>query len=98
MYDAARACLSWAGIEPVRGEFKTHKGLITAFSLHLVKPGLFPAEIGKALQNVQSVRHAADYEPAPVPQETAEQALAAAESFVSTAAALTATPYQAPPP
>jgi uncharacterized protein (UPF0332 family) len=96
IYDAARACLAWAGIEPVRGEFKTHHGLIRAFSMHLVKPGLFPAEIGKAFQNVQALRQVADYEAAPVPQEKAEQALAAAESFVSTAAALVATSYRGP--
>jgi len=97
MYDAARACLAWAGIEPVRGEFRTHHGLITAFSMHLVKPGLFPAEIGKAFQNVQTLRHVADYEATPVPQEKAEQALAAADAFVSLAAALVATPYRGQP-
>lgn len=97
MYDAARACLAWAGFEPVRGEFKTHHGLMTAFSMHLVKPGIFPAEIGKAFQNVQTLRHIADYEAAPVPREKAGQALAAAEAFVSTAAALVATAHQGPP-
>ena len=88
MYDAARACLAWAGVEPVRGEFKTHHGLITAFSLHLVKPDIFPAEIGKALQNVQTLRLAADYEATPIPTEKAGQAIAAAERFVATATAL----------
>ncbi len=97
MYDAARACLAWAGIEPVRGEFKTHHGLITAFSMHLVKPGLFPAQIGKAFQNVQTLRHVADYEAAPVPHENAEQALTAAEAFVAMAAALVATSYRGTP-
>ncbi len=80
----------------MRGEFKTHHGLITAFSMHLVKPGIFPAEIGKALQNVQTLRLAADYEAAPVPPEKAKKALAAAESFVATASALVAKPYQGP--
>jgi uncharacterized protein (UPF0332 family) len=96
MYDAARACLAWAGVEPVRGEFKTHHGLISAFSLHLVRPGLFPVEIGKALQNVQTLRFAADYEAVPVPSDKAKQALAAAEKFVATAAEIIATPYQVP--
>jgi uncharacterized protein (UPF0332 family) len=86
IYDAARACIGWAGIAPERGEFKTHHGLITAFGLHLVKPGLFPIEIGKAFQNVQSLRQIADYEATPVPPEKAEQALVAAARFVSTAA------------
>lgn len=96
MYDAARACLSWADFAPVRGEFKTHQGLMTAFSMHLVKPGLFPAEIGKAFQNVQTLRQIADYEASPVPREKAEQALAAAEGFVATAAALISGPYRRP--
>jgi len=71
--------------------------LIAAFGLHLVKPGLFPVEIGKAFQNVQTLRHVADYEAAPVPREKAERALAAAEAFVSTAVTLVIQPYQVPP-
>jgi uncharacterized protein (UPF0332 family) len=95
-YDAARACLAWAGIEPVRGAFKTHHGLTSAFALHLVKSGYFPADIGKALQNVQSVRHVADYEIDPVPHDKAERAVMAAEVFVATAAGLIAMPYDPP--
>ncbi len=90
IYDAARACLAWAGVAPERGEFKTHNGLITAFGLHLVKPGLFPVEVGKALQNVQTLRQIADYEATPVPHDKAAQALAAAGIFVSTAAVVVA--------
>jgi uncharacterized protein (UPF0332 family) len=96
MYDAARASLAWAGITPEHGEFKTHHGLISAFGLHLVKPGHFPSDIGKALQNVQTLRLAADYEAAPIPPEKAEQSLAAAIKFVSAAAALIARPYRPP--
>lgn len=96
MYDAARACLTWAGIAAERGEFKTHHGLISAFGLHLVKPGHFPAEIGKALQNVQTLRLAADYEAAPVPQDKAERSLLAAGEFVATASAVIASPYRPP--
>lgn len=96
IYDAARACLAWAGIEPVRGVFKTHHGLTSAFSMHLVKLGHFPADIGKALQNVQSVRHVADYETDPVPHDKAERAVIAAEVFVATAARLIAAPYRPP--
>jgi hypothetical protein len=59
-----------------------------------VKPGLFPAEIGKAFQNVQTMRQMADYEAAPVSQEKATQSLAAAEKFVATAAAMIANPYR----
>ena len=59
MYDAARATLDWAGVAPAHGAFKTHHGVIAAFSLHLVKPGLFPAEPGRAIQRAQSVRQVA---------------------------------------
>jgi uncharacterized protein (UPF0332 family) len=78
------------------GAFKTHHGLIPAFSIHLVKPGIFPAEVGKGFQNVQTLRHVADYEATALPREKAEQALAAAETFVSTAAILVATPHPGP--
>jgi uncharacterized protein (UPF0332 family) len=96
MYDAARACLAWAGISPVRGEFKTHHGLTAAFSLHLVKPGLFPVEPGRALQRAQAVRLVADYDVGPVPQDDAETTVHAAESFVATAAEVIGRPYRRP--
>ena len=94
MYDAARATLEWAGITPERGEFKTHHGLMASFSLHLVKPGLFPAEPGRAIQRAQTLRQVADYEASPVPHEQAVETVRAAESFVSTAAAMVARPYR----
>ena len=92
MYDAARATLAWAGMVPERGEFKTHSGLIAAFSMHLVKPGLFPAEPGRAIQRAQTVRQVADYQASPVPQDDAVETVRAAESFVSTAGALITKP------
>jgi uncharacterized protein (UPF0332 family) len=49
MFDAARAALI-ASKAPVPAEIaKTHSGLISDFSLHLVKTGLFPVELGRAL-------------------------------------------------
>jgi uncharacterized protein (UPF0332 family) len=96
MYDAARATLDWAGITPGSGGFKTHRGLIAAFSMHLVKPGLFPAEPGRAIQRAQTVRLVADYEAEPVPHDDAVETVAKAEAFVSTAAALLATSFQGP--
>ena len=96
MYDAARACLAWVGVVPERGEFKTHQGLIAAFGLHLVKPGLFPADIGRFFHSAQSLRQTADYDAIPVSQQQTEQALAAAESFVAAAAGLIANRYQPP--
>ena len=96
MYDAARACLAWACVTPERGEFKTHHGLIAAFGLHLVKPGFFPVEIGKALQTVQTLRQLADYEATQVPRDKAEQALIASEKFVATAKSIAAQPFPLP--
>jgi uncharacterized protein (UPF0332 family) len=96
MYDAARACLAWACIAPERGEFKTHHGLIAAFGLHLVKHGLFPEDKSKSFQRVQVTRQIADYDVTPVPHEKAAEAVLAAESFVATAAAMVADPYQRP--
>jgi uncharacterized protein (UPF0332 family) len=96
MYDAARACLAWARVEPMRGEFKTHRGLVAAFGLHLVKPGLFPTEASRAIQRAQTVRQIADYEASPVPQDDAVETVGRAERFVATATSLVATPYRPP--
>ena len=65
MFDAARVAFAWAGVVPERGTFKSHGGLLSAFGLHLVKPGLFPAEPGRAIQRVQTLRQLADYEATP---------------------------------
>jgi uncharacterized protein (UPF0332 family) len=96
MYDAARATLAWAGIAPERGAFKTHSGLIAAFSRGLVKPGLFPAELGRAIQRALTVRQIADYEASPVPHSDAVEIVRMAESFVATAAKIIAEPYRPP--
>ena len=47
MFDAARAALI-ATRAPVQAEVaRTHSGLIAAFSMHLVKPGLIAVEQGQ---------------------------------------------------
>jgi uncharacterized protein (UPF0332 family) len=84
------------GVVPESGTFKTHQGLQSAFSLHLVKPDLFPLEPGRALQRAQSVRQFADYGVELVPYEDALDTVQSAENFVETAARLIATPYRAP--
>ena len=96
MYDAARACLSWAEVAPARGEFKTHHGLTSAFFQHLVKTGLFPIATGGAIQRAMALRQIADYEASPVPHSDAVKTISDAESFVSTAAALVASLYRPP--
>lgn len=40
MFDSARAALHYAGHEEAAVTTKTHNGLITVFSLHLVKTGI----------------------------------------------------------
>ena len=61
MFDAARAALiaSGAAVEPEM--LRTHSGLISAFSLHLVKPGRIALEHGRALNKVEGLRLIADY-------------------------------------
>ncbi len=46
MFDAARAALLASGYEVG----KTHKGVLNAFSEHLVKSGLLPKEMGRLLK------------------------------------------------
>jgi len=61
MYDAARAALLASGA-PVEPEIaKTHNGLISAFSLHMVKTSRVPVELGKAFTRAEELRLMADY-------------------------------------
>ncbi len=61
MFDAARAALIMSSA-PVEVEVaRTHGGLITAFSLHLVKPGRIPVELGRSLNRAEEIRLIADY-------------------------------------
>lgn len=84
MFDAARAALL-ASKEPALPEvIKTHSGLISAFSLHLVKTGQVPIELGKSLNKVEDLRLIADYKGDPVELEDAAWAVQQAESFVQT--------------
>ena len=61
MFDAARSALLSSGA-PVEPEVaRTHGGPISAFSLHLVKTGRVPVELGRALNKVEDLRLIADY-------------------------------------
>ena len=83
MFDAARAALI-ASKAPVEAEIaRTHGGLITAFSLHLVKPGLVAVEHGRALNKVEDLRLIADYKGDGVTGDNAAWALAQATRFVA---------------
>lgn len=88
MFDAARAALLWANA-PVPAEVaRTHSGLITAFSLHVVKPGLVAIDHGRALNKVEDLRLIADYRGDPVTQENAAWALEQAQAFLAAIQAL----------
>lgn len=66
MFDAARPALL-ASSAPVEAEIaRTHGGLIAAFSLHLVKTGRVPVELGRALNKVAELRLVGDYKGDPL--------------------------------
>jgi uncharacterized protein (UPF0332 family) len=83
MFDAARAALI-ASKAPVQAEVaRTHSGLIAAFSMHLVKPGLIAVEHGRSLNKVEDLRLIADYKGDPVSADKATWALEQAVKFVA---------------
>lgn len=82
MFDAARAALLASGA-PVEPEIaKTHNGLISAFSLHLVKTGRVSVELGKALNKAEELRIVGDYKGDPIEKEDAAWAVGQAQAFV----------------
>jgi uncharacterized protein (UPF0332 family) len=82
MFDAARAAL-FAGDESVNSEaIKTHSGLIAAFSLHVIKPGLIPAQYGRSLRQVDQIRLIADYSDEGVDRERGLSAIEQAKHFI----------------
>ena len=82
MRDAARAALL-AAAAPVEAEIaRTHSGLISTFSLHLVKPGRVPLELGRALNRAEEIRLIADYKGDAVELEQAVWAVDQASAFV----------------
>jgi uncharacterized protein (UPF0332 family) len=82
MFDAARAALLAANAPTTPEIAKTHSGLITAFSLHLVKSGQVPVEFGKSLNRVADIRLVADYTGDQVDAAMAAWAVGEAERFV----------------
>jgi uncharacterized protein (UPF0332 family) len=82
MFDAARAALLSINAPVLPETIKTHAGLNRAFALHIVKQGLFPVVIGKAIQQVEELRLIADYDGNPLEATAAAQAVEQAENFV----------------
>ena len=82
MFDAARAALL-ASNAPVPPEIaKTHSGLIAAFSLHLVKPGLIPIELGRSFNKAEDLRLVADYRGDAISAEDSLWVVQQAQAFV----------------
>lgn len=84
MFDAARAALAAAGAPVDANAIKTHSGLISAFSLHLVKPDRLPVESGKTLNRVAELRLIADYLEGKISADKAQSAIDYAQSFIET--------------
>lgn len=82
MFDAAKAVLIklMPGIDPALA--KTHSGLISAFSLNLVKTGALPVEMGRALNRAHEIRLIADYTGDEVGIEQARSLIEQADIFV----------------
>lgn len=78
MFDAARAALLASGHEVG----KTHKGVLNAFSEHLVKNGPFPKEMGRLLKQAETRRYVADYDGDPVELSDASEMVAQAKVFI----------------
>ena len=61
---------------------KTHSGLITTFSLLLVKTGHVSVELGKSINKVEDLRLLADYKGEDIALAQAQWALKEAREFV----------------
>ena len=83
MFDAARAALMAFQESDEVLRIKTHSGLISNFSLQLVKPGLIDIELGKALNKVEDLRLIADYKGEEITLENAAWAVEQAATFLA---------------
>lgn len=82
MFDAARAALLASGAKVETEIARTHNGLISAFSLHLVKTGRVPIEFGKSLNKAEELRLIADYKGDSIEQAAANWVVSEADRFV----------------
>lgn len=82
MFDAARGALIISNAIEDLTHIRTHTGLITNFSLHLVKTGKTSIELGKALNKVEGLRLMADYRDDPISPDDAKWAFEQAEHFL----------------
>jgi uncharacterized protein (UPF0332 family) len=82
MFDAARAALSRSERPPAAEAIRTHSGLISAFSMQLIRTNRLPIELGKSLSKVAEIRLIADYSDEEVAREDAAWVLDQAALFV----------------
>jgi uncharacterized protein (UPF0332 family) len=82
MFDAARAALSTTASDDEADAIRTHHGLIAAFGLRLVKPGLLPRALGRLLNRGEEARLLADYTGAAIERADAEELIVEASTFV----------------
>ena len=78
MFDAAQAAL----LELGGTACKTHRGLIGAFGMMLVKPGRISIEMGRSLNQVEHIRLLADYTGEAIDQAQGQWAVEQAAQFV----------------
>ncbi|OZB36799.1 MAG: DNA-binding protein [Halothiobacillus sp. 14-56-357] len=84
MFDAAKAALIKLAPDINSAQVKTHGGLISAFSLHLVKTEILPVSMGRSLNRAHEVRQIADYTGDAVSVEQAQSIIDQADFFVKT--------------
>jgi uncharacterized protein (UPF0332 family) len=80
MFYAAHAALARRGIEVTSSK---HGTLVTQFGLHLVKTGLLPASLGRAINDTLALRQRGDYQVARLRRSQAERAVREAAAFVA---------------
>lgn len=90
MFDAARAALLATKAKTTVNVGRTHSGVLTAFSPHMVKNGPVPREIGRLLKQADEIRIVADYSNDSISPDDAQLLVEAPETFFTILAALVA--------
>ena len=81
MFTSARAILALKELDSSK-----HSGVITLFSQHIIKPGLFPKELSKFLRKAKRIRENADYgDFVEITKKDAQMQLEHAKEFVEEA-------------
>lgn len=79
MFAAARAALLLSGQE----SSKTHRGVLNAFSEHLIKNGKLSKDTGRLLKLAETYRYVADYEGDSVTMDDARKMVDQAVRFIA---------------